>query len=717
MAYDVSRGTVYAKGHPVPRELRDRFADTLNVKDFGARGDGVTDDTAAIQAALDAVAAKGGGRLELPPGTYVVAPSGATVYLKVPSNCTVFGHGAASVIKVKDDAGDYMTVFGQSTGLHTYMTLRDFKVDQNAAGNTTCNIVAGVAAKHQYVAYFTDFDGATVEDLICDPATGVNTLSFNGAGTKNGRAVRNRIHFVEGHAAAHYDNSAIYMECTGQIQIGNSIEDDSGGFATSGIETHGGPAVVQGNVIKGYQIGINVVTQSQPLANSTDYSIVGNTVTDAVIGIDLWSINGYTLRNVLVQGNAISLNQATRSAAVFNGVMFANVLGIAGAFDNIQIIGNTIRLEPEERGAVYDWSNAGGIGLYPQGDLKNIVVRHNTVQSSPVEGIRLSPATTAANVVIDENTLIDCGNDSTAGSGFRAALFLSGVMSDVDVQRNIILDTQTPCSGFYSVIALAITPTRVRVKNNVIAAVQGSLAYSVPASIEQDADRTASAAVKFSTTWPPAYLQAEAGDMVLAAVSPFQAYRVTARGTWGPALPGVTGSCTIGTATATLSSTAGVALGDVILIAGSLAAVKITRIYGNQIDVDTNFGATVVGGAVSFWAPTYIFGAGPVAFSALPVAYGASMTPDVALYNDVYITVTDANNFTINNPTNGSVGQLLTVHITNTSGGALGVATWGAAFKMAAWTQPGSGTNRSITFINSGANWYEISRTAADVPN
>lgn len=58
---------VVAEGSTVPRMLRQRFADVVNVKDFGAVGDGVTDDTKAFEAA----AAK--GRVFVPAGSYVVS--------------------------------------------------------------------------------------------------------------------------------------------------------------------------------------------------------------------------------------------------------------------------------------------------------------------------------------------------------------------------------------------------------------------------------------------------------------------------------------------------------------------------------------------------------------------------------------------------------------------------------------------------------------------
>lgn len=55
------------------RTVQSKLRDTVSVKDFGAVGDGVTDDTVAIGRALDAVQA--GGRLIFPPGVYKMTAS------------------------------------------------------------------------------------------------------------------------------------------------------------------------------------------------------------------------------------------------------------------------------------------------------------------------------------------------------------------------------------------------------------------------------------------------------------------------------------------------------------------------------------------------------------------------------------------------------------------------------------------------------------------
>jgi hypothetical protein len=60
---------ITATGSTTARSLPDRFADVVNVKDFGAVGNGVADDTAAIQAAIDVQK----GPVFLPNGIYIVS--------------------------------------------------------------------------------------------------------------------------------------------------------------------------------------------------------------------------------------------------------------------------------------------------------------------------------------------------------------------------------------------------------------------------------------------------------------------------------------------------------------------------------------------------------------------------------------------------------------------------------------------------------------------
>jgi hypothetical protein len=97
--------------------------------------------------------------------------------------------------------------------------------------------------------------------------------------------------------------------------------------------------------------------------------------------------------------------------------------------------------------------------------------------------------------------------------------------------------------------------------------------------------------------------------------------------------------------------------------------------------------------------------------------YSATIAVNGQAQSRIMIVATNGTAFTISNPTNGFVDQVLTFTIRNTSGGALGLATWGGNYLMSAWTQPANGFSRSITFVHDGSKYLEVSRTPADVPN
>ena len=96
MSSFVADNPILATGTTTARSAADRFADVINVRDFGAEGNGTTDDTEAIQAALDYAGTKTNSKVVFPFGTYLV-----TDELLVPSDCVVDGMG--SIVEVNND--------------------------------------------------------------------------------------------------------------------------------------------------------------------------------------------------------------------------------------------------------------------------------------------------------------------------------------------------------------------------------------------------------------------------------------------------------------------------------------------------------------------------------------------------------------------------------------------------------------------------------------
>jgi hypothetical protein len=133
---DLGGGFIQAGVDAVQRSTESKLQDVVSVKDFGAEGDGMTDDTNAFQTALNA-AASSKATLHVPSGYYLIT-SGLTLPSYTPSAgrvCTVriVGDGYYSSI-IKFTATAYLL-----TGSGDYITVSGIQVDTTTGGflNTT----------------------------------------------------------------------------------------------------------------------------------------------------------------------------------------------------------------------------------------------------------------------------------------------------------------------------------------------------------------------------------------------------------------------------------------------------------------------------------------------------------------------------------------------------------------------------------------------------
>jgi hypothetical protein len=100
------------------RPVRDKLADLASVKDFGAVGDGLVDDTLALQTALTSARA-----VFVPPGTYRIANT-----LTLGYGQTLYGVGQASVIRGASNGFDLIHL------PDGYATLSGLRLEQGKAG-------------------------------------------------------------------------------------------------------------------------------------------------------------------------------------------------------------------------------------------------------------------------------------------------------------------------------------------------------------------------------------------------------------------------------------------------------------------------------------------------------------------------------------------------------------------------------------------------------
>lgn len=146
----------------IKRTVQEKLGETISVKDFGAVGNGVTDDAAKIQAAIDAIEAKGGGVLYGTDDTFLC---GSSITLK--PTVSLIGHSKRFTLQFTDATKDGL-IIGSSTA-QTKRSVRNICLSGSARDFFVC------AAYPVRQLGGMELD---VQDITVDATAGTNGFTF-----------------------------------------------------------------------------------------------------------------------------------------------------------------------------------------------------------------------------------------------------------------------------------------------------------------------------------------------------------------------------------------------------------------------------------------------------------------------------------------------------------------------------------------------------------
>ncbi len=423
----------------------------LSVKDYNAAGDGVTDDTDAIQACIDAVNAAGGGVVFFPAGTYLlrVAQVGSATFkhcLTIYPGIVLCGEShERSVLKLKDAAGNYNAILSRTlvsdSDMHD-VGLYSLTIDQNTAGNvpaTLADIANAGCARFALQCY--GGHRVTVRNCWFKGIKSINTLTFNApVGMCTNIQVTGCRFDMAASAAINNDHSTIYTSASEVVIADNIFQAPAPNTfgATCPIEVHGSNQQIHHNVIKNYQIGCNFTGIA---FESDNLHFDHNIIEGACYGVTIWSyfFGGNTtqpaLTNSSVSYNLIRLNRdAWPANAAFPLSYGIGVEQIGNApMRGIKVNGNQIFFatsianmgDPDQYACGVDWergtagSPIGGLG-YDQ----DIEIKDNTIVGAYAAGVRV--VASVRNLTVTGNHIRDCG--SSAAVAMVNPAYRSGVM-------------------------------------------------------------------------------------------------------------------------------------------------------------------------------------------------------------------------------------------------------------------------------------------------
>lgn len=296
------------------KALQDRF-DNLereidsrgkNVKRYGAKGDGITDDTAAIQTAINK--SKDGELIYFPPGTYVVSRP-----INLLTRRTYTGSAKmTTIIKLKSDGNAPYIMGASDASEHTNIEIRNLRIlgQRDLAG--------------QEGIYFYALSHSTISNVRVENCTRNGFMFEGGDGNLNTTTIK--LFQCESYANG---GSGVFIG-TGCVDV--SIESgDYGNNNTAAIAIYGPSSSIKNATVWGTKNGPGVIMGDKSI------QVVGcNLEGNATHGIMI-TANG---DHAFIAANKIYDNSEFENKGVYDGI---NVTGFP---DNIVtngvIVANTI---------------------------------------------------------------------------------------------------------------------------------------------------------------------------------------------------------------------------------------------------------------------------------------------------------------------------------------------------------------------------------------
>jgi hypothetical protein len=463
--------------HPIANSNLD-----ISVKDFGAVGNGIVDDTKAIQSAIDAVSESGGGVVFFPSGIYKVSINpGKSKAITIRANIILKGFSnKESIIKLADNQGDFDAILGgerlDSNILN--FAMYNLAIDGNGTNNPVNNESDLLKKGMRYSLRIYLGSKINIEGCRFINQNNTNSITVNNdEGFLSDVKIKNNIFELIGGGQIDYDHSTIYTHGK-RIEISDNYFSSRHGAGTYGartaIEIHGDEHIVRNNIIHGFTNGINVTGVA---SSSHNQLITNNFIKDAHSGIVIWSksyknkSDKYALNNCIISHNKITINVDGWRKLWGNDPSAGITLepDSDAPFKNLEIINNQIYFtKPLKNGRNSD-SLANGIRMwrsdFPQVESENIRIIGNKIENSLAGGIYIYM--TIKKGEISENTILNPGkSNGTFHDDYRAGILVSGDLNQVNINNNFLIDNQVKNTLKLGIISFANCINRCQAKGN-----------------------------------------------------------------------------------------------------------------------------------------------------------------------------------------------------------------------------------------------------------